>query len=139
MNVCTREGNDTRRASQFALGMAILAAVISACAGHDQTVPPASRSIVADVIISVDNRSPRPKLIYLDAGRAEHSLGPVPARSSRSFSLPSAAGDSTADLRLEARDRRGGTLERSPAFRVSSGQRVRWELDQYGSGSVLTR
>jgi hypothetical protein len=115
-----------------------MAGSLSGCATDEPREPPASQSIVADVIIAVDNRSWRPMLIYVEAGQAEHSLGSVPGRSSRSFSLPSGAGDSTTNLQLEARERGAGARVRSQPFRVSSGQRISWTLQRSGTGTMTT-
>ena len=139
MEMRSSEGNKTRIAARRTLLAVITASLISGCAPDDQREPPAPQSIVADVIIAVDNRGWRPMLIYVEAGQTEHSLGAVPGRSSRSFSLPSGAGDSTADLQLEARERGAGARVRSQPFRVASGQRISWTLQRSGTGTLTTR
>jgi hypothetical protein len=139
MEMRSSEGNKTRIAARRTLRAVLLASLLSGCAPDDEREPPASRSIVADVIIAVDNRSWRPMSIYVEAGQTEHSLGAVPGRSSRSFSLPSGAGDSTTDLQLEARERHAGARVRSRVFRVSSGQRISWTLQRSGSGTMTLR
>ena len=100
--------------------------------------PPAPRPIVADVIISVANETLREKRIFLEAGQVEHVLGVFPPNSSRSFSVPSSAGDSTSELKLEARARAASSV-RSAAFMLSSGKRVVWTLDKSGHGLLVTR
>jgi hypothetical protein len=119
--------------------LALLAGILAACSPDARSEqPPAPRYIVADVIISVANETPRDKRIFLEAGPMEHILGDVPANSSRSFSLPSSAGDSTSELQLEARARATSNI-RSSAFMLSSGKRVVWTLDKSGHGLLVTR
>jgi hypothetical protein len=139
MEMLSTEGNQTRIAARSTLLAVVMAGLLSGCASDDQREPPTPQSIVADVIIAVDNRGWRPMLIYVEAGQTEHSLGAVPGRSSRSFSLPSGAGDSTTDLQLEARERRAGARVRSQPFRVSSGQRISWTLQRSGTGTITMR
>ena len=117
--------------------MALLTCAVSACANDVAPVQRAPSSIVADVVILVTNQSSRDKGIFLEAGVNEHRLGIVRGHSSRSFSVPSDAGDSTGALRLEARERPFPTV-RSGVFRLSSGERVVWMLDQTGRGLALT-
>ena len=119
--------------------LALLAGILIACSPDARSERPAApRYIVADVIISVANETPRDKRIFLEAGPTEHMLGDVPANSSRSFSLPSSAGDSTSELQLEARARAASNI-RSSAFMLSSGKRVVWTLDKSGHGLLVTR
>ena len=96
-----------------------------------------SHQIIADVVVTVANRTSREKRIYLTAGQARHALGTVTGRSSRSFSVPSSAGDSTTALRMEADDARGSRLNRSDIFHLVSGQRAIWTIDG-GTRGVLT-
>jgi hypothetical protein len=95
--------------------------------------------VVADVIVSVTNQSQRELQIYLGTGAQEHSLGPVPGHSSRSFSLPSDLGQSTGPLHFEARVRREATGVRSDSFSVSPGQQVLWTVGDHVSGAVTKR
>jgi len=119
--------------------LAVLAGILVACSSDARSERPAApRYIVADVIISVANETPRDKRIFLEAGPMEHILGDVPANSSRSFSVPSSAGDSTSELQLEARARATSNI-RSAAFMPSSGKRVVWTLDKSGHGLLVTR
>jgi hypothetical protein len=117
----------------------IPAGMLTACTRDERQQPNASHYIVSDVIVAVTNQTSREKRIFLEVGKVEYSLGSVDGRSSRSFSMPSSAGDSTSELQLEARERRSPSGIRSGGFRVSSGQRVVWTLDQSGRGIVTTR
>jgi len=134
----SREGNKGQLAVRIRLLM-VLASLTSACATEDHRKPPPSRSVVADVILTVDNPTSRRVIIYLESGVTRDSLGVVPRRSSRSFSMPSTAGDSTSVLRLEARERRTVAGVRSNVFHVSSGHHVVWTLGRIGSGVLTMR
>jgi hypothetical protein len=103
-------------------------------------VPPdsISRTVVADVILSVTNHTPRRMIIYLHAGSAEDSLGVVAERSSRSFTLPSGRGGEDT-LAFEARTARSSAGIRSQPFAVAAGQQVLWTFDERGSKQVMTR
>ena len=119
--------------------LALFAGFHIACSADTRSEqPPAPHYIVADVIISVANETPRDKRIFLEAGPVEHILGDVPANSSRSFSVPGSAGDSTSELQLEARARAASNI-RSAAFMLSSGKRVVWTLDKTGHGLLVSR
>ena len=120
--------------------IALVAGLAYACAATEDTQKSrASRSIVADVILTVDNRTSRAVVIYLEADTLHDSLGVVPRRASRSFALPSAAGDSTSALRLEARDRRDTPGIRSDVFRAAPGHQVVWTLDRTSAGALTMR
>ena len=99
----------------------------------------APRFIVADVMVSVSNQSAREMQIYVGSATQEHVLGPVPGRSSRSFSLPSGLGDSTRALHFEARAGRQTPGVRSDPFSVSPGEQVRWVIGERGGGTVTKR
>jgi hypothetical protein len=129
-NMSTRFGERNR------VLIAIMGILIAGCKRDEQRASQPSRSIVVDAIISVANQHSQEEHIFLQAKAHEHALGVVPGRSSRSFSVPSAAGDSTTELRLEARAYRTGPGFRSTPFLLSSGGRVVWTLDAVG-GSVL--
>lgn len=120
------------------LVMALLTCFASACAHDDAPPTRAPSSIVADVIIAVTNQTSQDKRIFLEAGVKEHPLGVVRGHSTRSFSVPSGAGDSTSDLRLQARQHPFAPV-RSGVFRLSSGDRVAWLLDRNGRGRAVTR
>ena len=122
-----------------ALRVVVAASVLPACASNEPHESPGPRYIVADVIVSVDNRTSRPMFIYVEAGAMQHVLGEIPKEASRSFSLPSGAGDSTSALQLEAREHRTTPGVRSDTFHVTSGQRVSWTLARDGSSAVTTR
>ncbi len=115
----------------------IVVAGVVACASDLSHESPASRSIVADVVLTVDNRTSRPSLIYLRSEDRSDSLGEVPRRSVRSFSLPSGAGDSTTALELEARYDRTVPGVRSPSFHLSPGHQVLWTVDRVSSGVTM--
>jgi hypothetical protein len=131
------EGNRDR--PSFWIGFLVLTGVLAACTADGQHEPRASRPIVADVILTIDNRTARGVVIYIEAGNTRDSLGVVPRRSSRSFPLPSAVGDSTSALRLEARAGRAAADLRSDVFHVSSGHQVVWTIDRNRHGTVVMR
>ena len=133
---------EIRRWERNLMVVALLAGGVPACAPDERPQPPQAqqaRNIIADVIVLVTNQTPREKRIYLEAGAIEHPLGVVPAHSSRSFSVPSGTADSASALQLEAREARGASGIRSGGFRLSSGQRVIWTLDDAGRSAVVTR
>ena len=119
----------------FAIGGVLM----TACVRDEPQASRASHSIVADVVISVANQTPREETIFLEARDQRHELGVVPARSSRSFSVPSTAGDSATELRLDARANRTTPGIRSTVFVLSSGRRVVWTLDAAGRGALANR
>jgi hypothetical protein len=119
--------------------IAIGGILMAACVRDEPQASRASRSIVADVVISVANQTTHEEAIFLEARDQRHALGVVPARSSRSFSVPSTAGDSATELRLEARANRTAPVIRSTAFVLSSGRRVVWTLEAAGGGVVANR
>jgi hypothetical protein len=119
--------------------MTVLCMPLANCARGEPEPARGSQSIVADVLISVANQTPREKHIFLQGSAIEHTLGVVPGNSSRSFSVPSAAGDSTSELRLEAREPRQAAGLRSSVFLLSSGKRVVWTLNEAGQGLLVNR
>lgn len=129
----------TRFGERNRVRIAMVGLLMAACSRDEQGESRASRSIVADAIISVSNQRPQEAHIFLQAMAQEHSLGVVPARSSRSFSVPSAVGQATTELRLEARTRRASPGIRSTIFLLASGRRVEWTLDTTGGGILVTR
>jgi hypothetical protein len=110
----------------------------AACGGAPEPPDSLSRSVAADVILSVTNHTPRRMIIYLRAGTTEDSLGIVAERSSRSFTLPSGRGGSDS-LVFEARPARSTAGIRSESFLVTGGQQVLWTFDERGSKQVMTR
>ena len=127
------------RSIQMAGTLAALCTLLSGCERSPQPVEGTPRSVVADVIVSVRNQTPRRMLIYLEAGATEHSLGVLAARSSRSFSLPSGLGEAMSALQFEARERGATTGFRSGVFSLSPGQQALWTFDEGGSRAVTTR
>lgn len=129
-----REASPSRRFRSWFLATMLLVA----CSAGEQRPPPTppSRSIVADVILTVENRMPRPLLVYLASSARSDSLGPVARGTTRSFSMPSLAGDSSTMLHLEARTDRSKAGILSQAFYIAAGQQVVWTLD--GTRSVVT-
>ena len=103
------------------------------------TARPPSRRIVADVIVSVTNTTSRLQRLSLQVGATELALGEVPGRSSRSFSVPSGAGDSTVLLQMAARDGRSHNRTLSTGFHLASGQRAVWNLNESGRGVLTMR
>lgn len=120
-------------------GLGALVIVVSGC----RPAPPADQGpphfVVADVIVSVTNQTPRALEIYLGTAALEEALGPVPGRASRSFSLPSGLGDSKGPLHFEARGRRVVAGIRSDTFSISPGERVLWTVGEGGKGTVTKR
>ena len=119
---------------------AILA--VGSCAPAASSAPDSAqqhRDIVADVIVSVTNQTSREQQIYLLAGAAAHPLGAVPGQASRSFSVPSDAGDSTTTLWMEARQQRAPRSLRSDSFHLSPGQRAVWTVAERGRGVLTMR
>jgi hypothetical protein len=131
--------NKSRTVVRLVRQLAVAGTVSWACTTNDPRESHVSRSVVVDVIVSVDNQTSRPMTIYLDAGAMHDSLGVVLARSTRSFSLPSGASDSTNVLTLEARERWRGSGVRSGEFRLTPGHQVVWTLEKAGTTSVTMR
>ena len=92
---------------------------------------------MTDVILTVDNRTPKPLRVYLESGARSDSLGSVPRQSIRSFSVPSGVGDST-ELHLRALAPGSPTGIRSQAFHLVRGDQVVWTLDR-ATTTVTTR
>lgn len=115
------------------------ASLVIACTTDNRRESASARYIVADVVVSIDNRTPRQAIIYLRADTAEYLLGSVAHNSSHAFSLPSSAGDSTTALWLEARAIEPGSSVQSRPFRLSSGHQVSWTLDGTRTGAVTMR
>jgi hypothetical protein len=137
MKPCSGEGNERRPIARHAIRSLMIAAVVVACAPDLSHESRPSRSIVTDVIVTVENRTSQPSLIYLQFGDRSDSLGEVPRRSARSFSLPSSAGDSTTALQLEARHDPIVPGARSPSFHLSPGHQVIWTVDGVSSGVTM--
>ena len=115
---------------------------LAACAPATPALPdsaPQNRDIVADVIVSVTNRTSREQQIFLLTKVAAHPLGAVPGQASRSFSVPSDAGDSTIKLWMEARMQRDRGRSRSDSFHLSPGQRAIWTITDSGRGVLTMR
>jgi len=134
----SREGNKLHwRLSRIRLVAVVC--LLSSCTTETHREPRVSRSIVADVILTIDNRTSRAVMIVLEAGTTRDSLGVVLSRSSRSFSMPSTASDSTLLLRFEARENHTGRGFRSEAFRLSSGHQAVWVIDRTRNDAVTMR
>ena len=123
------------------VGVAAIVA-LAACAPATPALPdsaPQNRDIVADVIVSVTNRTSREQQIFLLTKVAAHPLGAVPGQASRSFSVPSDAGDSTIKLWMEARMQRERGRSRSDSFHLLPGQRAIWTITDSGRGVLTMR
>lgn len=131
------EGNKARAARGVRLTS--VAILVTACAADPQPLPRVSRSIIADVIVTIDNQTRQGMVIYVEAGTTRDSLGIVPRGSSRTFPLPSAVGDSTSLLRLEAHDSHARSSLRSDVFRLASAHQVVWTIRRNGNASVTMR
>lgn len=114
-------------------------ALLSGCNSAPQPDTGAPHFVIADVIVSITNQSPREMQIYVGTTALEHVLGGVPGRSSRSFSLPSDLGDPKGLLHFEARARRETAGIRSDTFSVAPGQQVLWTISEHSSGPVTKR
>ena len=138
MGIRTQYGNEYRT-GLICIVQLMLIAVISACSGNEQSMRPVSRSIIADVIVSVDNQTMSPLSIHVGSGQVTESLGVVSGRSVKSFAMPSGLGPAESSMRLEARGRRGMSSVRSASFKMSSGHRLVWTLDRTKNGTVTIR
>ncbi len=88
------------------------------------------------MIVQVQNASGKTRQVLLESDTQQRMLGDVPARASRSFSLPSGLGPEAAGLRFLARNRQD-TLH-SSSFHVMPGQMVIWSFDDKGARPVVT-
>jgi len=139
-NMKPRSGEHNRKlAAPYVFWSVIIAALVSSCDSGERREPRSSRSIIADIILTIDNRTPQSVLVYLRSEGRSDSLGQVARRSTRSFSLPSGSGDSTTALRLEARRTRIGSSTLSTVFHLASGHQVVWALDQSRTGTLTMR
>src|SRR5258706_11627338 len=101
------------RSAGLACQVGMLVALLHGC---DPAPPPDAGEphfVIADVIVSVANQSPRELQIYVGSRALEHSLGSVAGHSTRSFSLPSDLGQFAESLHFEAREPRSATGIRS--------------------------
>lgn len=131
-------GNNVRRArSGIARRAAAFVVLATGCAADPRTEASPPRSILTDVVLTVENEATRPFVIYLRADAWTDSLGQVPGHATRSFSIPSRAADFAAALRLEARERHSLSIGRSHPLTLVSGHQVVWKLHRM-SGSELT-
>lgn len=133
-------GNNARPALPgVASLLAATFAIVSGCAAEKRTeaVPP--RSILTDVVLTVENEETRPVVIYLRSDGWTDSLGQVPGGATRSFSVPSRAADSASALRLEARQRRDLAIVRSHPLTLASGHQVVWKLHRSGGSDVTLK
>ena len=92
--------------------------------------------VVADVMLTVINHSPRPARISLESDTLDHHLGDVSSSASRSFSLPSSLAGASSPLRLKA-VHDGAQAIRSDDFDVQHGQKVVWTFTGTGRGTVV--
>lgn len=134
----TQEGNlsfySGRRKLARSSGL-LLCAVLSACEPQTGARKPDHRSVVADIIVTVINRSGRGVQVSLESDTLGYVLGKVMSRASRSFSLPSRLGGSPSVLHLTA-IHDGGSRVRSEAFQVHRGEKVVWTFGDEGRGTV---
>ena len=112
------------------------ALLLTACKPESRADNPSQRFVVADVILTVNNRSARAVEISLASDTLDHPLGTVARRASRSFSLPSALVGTRSMLHLEA-VLDGAQPVRSDAFEARRGQKVVWTFDGTGRGTVV--
>ena len=112
------------------------ALLLTACEPEAGADKPRQHLVVADVILTVNNRSERAVQISLESDTLDHQLGNVARRASRSFSLPSALVGTRSVLRLKA-VLDGAQPVRSDAFEVRRGQKVVWTFDDTGQGTVV--
>ena len=138
MAISTAVGNDFRLGGRSALNL-LLAGLALGCISNEQSAQPSPRSIIADVFVSVDNRTLNPVVIYVGAGAMTDSLGVVSGRAVKSFSVPSVVGRSATAAQLEARSLEGAPSMRSASFSLLSGHQIIWTLDRGGNGTVTMR
>lgn len=120
-------------------GLAACAILFLGCDSAPPADPGTPHFVVADVIVSVTNRSPRGLQISVGTESLDRPLGEVSARASRSFSLPSDLGRPEAPLHFEARAARQSAVTRSEQFSVAPGQQVLWTIGEHGTGPVTKR
>lgn len=138
MGIRTEYGNKYCTGVRSVIYLAFIGLIV-ACSGNEQSAPPVSRSIIADVIVSVDNQTRNPLSIHVGAGSVTESLGVVSGRSVKSFAMPSGLGTPASLIQLEARGRKGRSNVRSASFTLSSGHRLIWTLDRTKNGTVTIR
>jgi len=121
-------------------GLVLMAGVVmlgcKAAPPPDATLP---RFVLADVIVSVTNRSTTAMEVYAGTAERDLPLGTVPGRSTRSFSLPSDLGRPASPLHFEAHGPNSPVAVRSDTFRVAPGELVLWTLDEHAAGPVTKR
>ena len=125
-----------------ALVRVVAIVALAACAPATPALPDSTaqnRDIVADVIVSVNNHTASEQQIFLLTNAVAHALGAVRGQASRSFSVPSDAGDSTTKLWMEARLQRDRGHSRSDSFHLSPGQRAIWTITDSGRGVLTMR
>lgn len=133
------DGNEIRTCARGVVAGIVLTVIAYGCSGGEQRTVPVSRPIIADVVVSVDNRTGRQVQISAGADSFVETLGVVPEGAIKLFSIPSSLGKSITPLRLDARVN-GGTLSaRSPSFRLSNGHTIVWTIDQSRTGIVTMR
>ena len=128
---------NTAKGNLIRLGRLLMGALLlTACEPEARADNPSQRFVVADIILTVNNRSARAVQISLESDTLDHPLGSVARRASRSFSLPSALVGTRSVLRLKA-VLDGAPPVRSDAFEVRHGQKVVWTFDDTGRGTVV--
>ena len=110
--------------------------LLAACEPEAGAESQGQRLVVADVILTVANRSPQAVQVSLESDTLDHPLGDVSSSASRSFSLPSAVVGTSAHLRLKA-VHDGASPVRSEPFEIQRGQKVVWTFSGTGRGSVV--
>lgn len=139
MGISPGDGNEIQNCARAVVAGILLTVIAYGCAGGEQRTVPVSRSIIADVVVSVDNRTERPVKISAGTRSFTETLGVVPGRAIKLFSIPSSLGNSVTPLMLDAR-LSGGTLSaRSPSFRLSNGHTIVWTIDNSSTGIVTMR
>jgi hypothetical protein len=124
------------RMRSYALYLGVV--MLTACEPEARAEKPGQRFVVADVILTVTNRSERTAQIALESDTLTSELGDVASGASQSFSLPSALVGSSSALRFKAMYD-GAHATRSDTFQVQRGQQVMWTFADTGRGTMKRR
>ena len=114
----------------------LLCFVLAGCESQTGIRNAGPHSVVADVILTVVNRSDWAVQVFLESDTLRYVLGDVTTRAVRSFSLPSRLGVTLPVLHLLA-VRDGKVLGRSDGFQVRRGEKIVWTLEGQGRGTVM--
>lgn len=113
--------------------VAAMAVVAAGCATGGEEAYQAPAGDGFDVVINVENDQWYEMRIFVEGGiGAQKILGNVPARSSRTFTLPRQLVGSASELRLIADPRGSARQIISQPLDMSRGHNVQWQLQSSG-------